>query len=126
MITVTKIFEFAYAHRLEDYEGACKNLHGHNGKLEIEIQLTEYLSERGLSDEKLGMVIDFSKLKKIVNEEVIDKLDHSYLNDVMNRRDPTAENMCLLVKEKLYCKFGDALVSIKVWETSTSFAKWRK
>ena len=118
MITVTKIFKFDAAHLLPDYVGKCKNLHGHSWRLDVEVE--------GMADAVLypTMVLDFGDLKKIVNEAVIDKLDHQYINDVVPGP-PTAENMVGWIAYQLL-ETGLDVVSLKLWETDTSFATWRR
>ena len=66
---LTKMFSFEMAHCLWHYEGKCSNLHGHSYKMEVTVE--------GLPSQENGMVIDFKKLKDIVNETIIDKFDHS-------------------------------------------------
>ena len=105
MLSITKIFEFAYAHSLPNHKGKCKNLHGHSGILEIEITDSplDFMSDYD------GMILDFGDLKEIVNREVIDKLDHTYLNDFIPI--PTAENITKWIKNVLVVFFGDGLVT---------------
>ena len=111
---ITKSFSFAGAHHLPKHPGKCKNLHGHEWKLEVTIS--------GQIDAETGMIIDFSDLKKIVNENVIDKLDHSYLNGIIEN--PTAEEIAIWIwnhlKERL-----EGLYEVKIWETPKSFAIYR-
>ena len=118
MITVTKIFKFDAAHLLPDYDGKCKNLHGHSWRLDVEVE--------GMAGAAVypSMVLDFGDLKKIVNTAVIDKLDHQYINDVLPGP-PTAENMVGWIAYQLL-KTGLVVVSLKLWETDTSFATWRR
>jgi len=119
MITITKIFEFPAGHHLPYHEGACKNQHGHNFKLEITIG-------RKISDLfiKKGMVMDFSDLKKIVKEKVIDLLDHKYLNDIIPN--PTAELLVIWIQGILDKEIKDIwLTRIRLWESSTSYAEWK-
>lgn len=114
-IDTTKIFTFDSAHKLNDYEGDCKYLHGHTYKLEVTV--------RGRRD-KCGMVIDFKDLKSIVKEEIISEIDHRYLNDIFDYN-PTCENMVEWIFEKLDNRLscGDrVLQKIVLWETPTSFA----
>jgi 6-pyruvoyltetrahydropterin/6-carboxytetrahydropterin synthase len=114
-IDTTKIFTFDSAHKLEDYDGDCKYLHGHTYKLEVTV--------RGKRD-KCGMVIDFKDLKSAVKEEVISVLDHRYLNDIFDFN-PTCENMVEWIFEKLDLKLSvgeSKLQKIVLWETPTSFA----
>lgn len=80
-----KTFYFDAAHKLDNYEGKCKFLHGHQWRADVGI-IGNVQSEGNCE----GMIIDFSELKKIMNV-VIDKLDHHYLNDIISN--PTAENI---------------------------------
>jgi 6-pyruvoyltetrahydropterin/6-carboxytetrahydropterin synthase len=96
MLTVTKEFHFEYGHSLPNYDGPCCRLHGHSGKLFVEVAGG---IETKTENKYPGMVIDFSTLKRIVEEEVISKLDHMYLNDLMEF--PTAENITLWIVEQL-------------------------
>ena len=120
MISVTKRFEFSYGHTLKDHKGKCKNLHGHNGILEVEI--TKSLLPIFKKDYP-GMVIDFGDLKKIVKEEIIDILDHSYLNEALQTDYPTAEYVCLWVWRKLFKTFQYSLKRVRIYETSDSYAE---
>ena len=117
---VTKIFEFEACHHLPHYKGACHNLHGHSYKLEVTVGGT--IKEDG---NKRGMVIDFKDLKKIVKEVAVDKYDHANLNDFFPN--PTAEIMveqiALDIMENLPTEVF--LDSVKLWETSTSYAEYR-
>ena len=119
MITVTKIFKFDAAHLLPDYVGKCKNLHGHSWRLDVEVA-------RAIKGSAVytTMIIDFGDLKKIVNDAVIDKLDHQYINDIVPGP-PTAENMVGWIAYQLL-ETGLEVVSLKLWETDTSFATWRR
>ena len=79
---VLKEFEFDAAHYLPEYNGKCERLHGHTYKLVVKVEGTP---------DKEGMVIDFIRLKNIVKEEVLSKLDHACLNDILKQ--PSAENI---------------------------------
>ncbi|MEK7173196.1 MAG: 6-carboxytetrahydropterin synthase QueD [Patescibacteria group bacterium] len=112
---LTKNFSFDSAHRLENYKGKCKNLHGHTYLLEVSVI--------GKINNKTGMIIDFSILKKVVNDLIIEKLDHQYLNDIIDN--PTAENMIQWIWNILYKTLeeqGAKLFMLKLWETPTSSA----
>ena len=109
MITrVTRSFSFEAAHQLEWHSGACKNLHGHSYKLEVTVA--------GELDAN-GIVIDFSDLSVVVNREVIDVFDHTYLNDLL--ANPTAELIAADIWHRL-TNAGLALDRIVLWETDTS------
>jgi len=114
-INVTKIFLFDSSHSLLDYNGPCSSVHGHTYKLEVTI--------RKRIIPTTGMVMDFGDLKKIVNDTVIDKLDHSYMNDVIMEFNTTAENMLIWIWMQLE-KEGllKGLYEVKLWETPTSYA----
>ena len=112
---VGKTFTFDAAHRLPEYDGKCQNLHGHT--YTVEIVLAGCVRDG-------GMVLDFSRLKDIVDARVISVLDHAYLNDVPGLKVPTAENICSWIWVQLHaCKeLRFKLRSVKVWETPTSYA----
>jgi 6-pyruvoyltetrahydropterin/6-carboxytetrahydropterin synthase len=124
MVKVVKLFEFEAAHFLRNYNGVCKNLHGHSYKLEIGIER---------HDEWEDMIIDFVKLKQIVSEEIICKFDHKIINTTMDQN-PTCENMVLFIVmvienriEQINSMEGIKLVlsHVKLWETSNSYCEWR-
>lgn len=119
MITVTKNFRFEACHFLPSYIGACHNLHGHSYKLSVTV--TGNVQKEG---EKRGMIIDFKDLKKVVNEQVIDKYDHSMLNE--SYENPTAEIMVEDIGRKIYSHLPKniSLVSVKLWETEDSYAEY--
>lgn len=81
---------FDAAHYLPNYPGKCANLHGHTYRTIIEIE--------GEINEKTGMLIDFTTLKKEVHR-IIDKLDHTLLNNIIPN--PTAENIAKWIKFQL-------------------------
>ena len=115
MISVTKVFTFDSAHNLRDYEGACKNLHGHTYKLEVTVS--------GELD-KIGMVCDFKELSTLIKDNIISKLDHKYLNEVFDFN-PTCEMMVKWMWDTCNEMFTGKQYEIKkivLWETPTSFA----
>ena len=114
LLTVTKRFEFAYAHYLPDYPGDCARLHGHNAILEVEVA--------SRAKAYPTMVVDFKDLKTVVKEKVLSKLDHEYLNDILHY--PTAESMAEWVWEQLEDDLE--LVRVRVYETSDSYAELKK
>lgn len=119
MLTVTKIFEFDAAHYLPNYIGKCSKTHGHRWKLEVEV-------EGGVTDygPNVGMIIDFSDLKKIVGENIIDLYDHSLLNN--HFLNPTAEIMTTVIMGRLLMLLPKdvRLRRVRLWETPTSYAEW--
>lgn len=119
-ILVCKIFTFEAAHYLPNYEGKCKNLHGHTWKVEVEVSGPVF--EEGSSK---GMVIDFSRLEAEVNKYV-SKLDHTLVNNRV--KNPTAENIGLWLWRNIKADLCDIdspikLEGIKVWETPDSYAE---
>ena len=68
MFQVTRQIDFCYGHRLLNYDGKCKHLHGHNGRALITIE-SDSLDDR-------GMVMDFSDIKKDVSTWIDDNMDH--------------------------------------------------
>ena len=131
MHSVTKTIDFCYGHRLLNYEGQCKYLHGHNGKLEIDVE------SKSLDDK--GMVIDFTVIKETVKTWIDSKMDHRM---ILSREDPliplleeagqpiyvmednpTAENIAKLVFNQVKSK-GIDVKEIRLWETPTSYASY--
>ncbi len=114
---ISRDFKFDAAHRLEKYHGKCEALHGHTYKIRVTLI--------GLPDSE-GMIVDFVELKRIVHENVLSFLDHSYLNEIIVQ--PTAENIAKWIWEKLQtvlnfpnCK----LYEVTVWETEDCFVSYR-
>jgi 6-pyruvoyltetrahydropterin/6-carboxytetrahydropterin synthase len=105
---VTRNFSFGAAHQLEWHPGACKNLHGHSYRLEVTVA-------GELTDD--GIVIDFSDLSAVVHREVIDRFDHTYLNDLLPN--PTAELIAADIWARL-TNAGAVLHRIVLWETENS------
>ena len=108
---ISKIFTFDSAHKLLFYEGKCSQLHGHTFKLIIGVD--------GKVNEKTGMIVDFLEIKKIINENIIEKLDHKYLNDIIEN--PTCENIILWIQKEL--KDLKGLKKITLYETEKSFCE---
>lgn len=141
-IRITKQFNFETGHALYGYDGKCKNVHGHSYKLSVTV-IGNPITE--ISNVKYGMVIDFSDLKKIVKEEIVDVFDHATvfnqntphieLAKELKNRDhhvilvdyqPTSENMVIDFAAKIKKRLPQniQLHSLKLQETETSFAEW--
>lgn len=141
MIQITKEFAFEGAHALRGYDGKCSHIHGHSYRLSVTVQ-GEPLKDS--ASPKNGMVMDFTDLKKVVAECILSKFDHAlvlsteaplaqeinreYGNIVLVDFTPTSENLveffAMLIIEKL--PENVELVSVKLYETATSCAEWKK
>lgn len=132
MYRVSREIEFCYGHRLLNYDGKCRYLHGHNGKAVISIE-AETLDHR-------GMVLDFSDIKQVVSRWIDDHLDHRM---ILNRADPvvpilqemneplhlidsnpTAETIAQLIYDYTASQ-GFPVVEVLLWETPKCFATYR-
>ena len=141
-IRITKQFNFETGHALYGYDGKCRNVHGHSYKLSVTV-IGKPITDT--SEVKLGMVIDFGDLKKIVKEEIVDKFDHATVfnkntphvelakeltdrghNVILANYQPTSENMVIDFAAKIKSRLPEniALFSLKLQETETSFAEW--
>ena len=141
-IRITRQFSFETGHALYGYDGKCKNVHGHSYKLSVTVIGTPISDNTNV---KFGMVIDFSDLKKIVREEVVDVFDHATvfnkntphieLAEELKSRDhhvilvnyqPTSENMVIDFAAKIKSRLPEniTLHSLRLQETETSFAEW--
>lgn len=140
-IRVTKQFHFEMAHALWNYDGVCKHIHGHSYKLFVTIA-GEPINDP--DNPKLGMVLDFRDLKKIVKEPVVDMLDHALVlnktaggaipddsNQMYNKVhlvdfQPTCENLVLYIVDIIKPRLtpGLELYSVRLYETESSFAEW--
>ncbi|WP_424003721.1 6-pyruvoyl trahydropterin synthase family protein [Maribacter sp. IgM3_T14_3] len=141
-IRITKQFNFETGHALYGYDGKCRNVHGHSYKLSVTVIGTPITDT---SHVKLGMVIDFGDLKKIVKEDIVDIFDHATvfnkntphvelakeLTDrghsvILADYQPTSENMVIDFAAKIKSRLPKniSLFSLKLQETDTSFAEW--
>ena len=143
MFYLTKIFHFEAAHALNGYDGKCRNIHGHSYELRVTVKGMP-LNEP--DNPKNGMVIDFHDLKNIVNQEVVEKLDHSFvIGDNMPKDfveitkknfdkvvelpyQPTTENMLADFAERIKKRLPQhvELYSVTLQETRDSIAEWRE
>jgi 6-pyruvoyltetrahydropterin/6-carboxytetrahydropterin synthase len=131
MYLVTKRIEFCYGHRLLDYDGVCKHPHGHNAVAEIDVR-TDELDRR-------NMVADFSDIKRLVKGWIDRELDHKMIlrqDDplvaplralgepmFLLESNPTVERIARLIFEKTR-ELGFEVVTVRVWETPSSFAAY--
>ncbi|AXT57145.1 6-carboxytetrahydropterin synthase [Aquimarina sp. MMG015] len=141
-IRITKKFTFEAGHALYGYDGKCKNLHGHSYKLSVTV-IGEPITDT--SHVKLGMVMDFGDLKRIVKKDIEDVFDHATifnkntphleLAQELEKRghhvilvdyQPSTENMIIDFAAKIKAKLPETikLHSLKLQETETSYAEW--
>jgi len=107
-VRVRRKFPFEAAHKLPNHPGKCRELHGHSYVLEVTV-------DRPV-DPASGMAIDFSELKAIVAREVVDRLDHRYVNDLIEN--PTAEVMARWIWQRLAPTLP-GMVEIELHETAS-------
>ena len=123
MLLITKRFRFEAAHFLPFHGGKCKNLHGHSYVLEVTVAGEVKSTDSGSAQS--GMVMDFSVLKSIVDENVISVFDHSNLNreDFYN---PTAELLVQCIASVLQEKLPKDIYLYKLLlhETEDSWVEW--
>jgi 6-pyruvoyltetrahydropterin/6-carboxytetrahydropterin synthase len=132
MYLVTREIRFCYGHRLLEYSGKCRHLHGHNGRAVISLAAPDL--------DALGMVMDFSHIKRVVSAWIDDNLDHKM---ILNRKDPilpllqkqgepvflldanpTAESIARLIYDFTRAQ-GFPVVQVQLWETDDSYATYR-
>jgi 6-pyruvoyltetrahydropterin/6-carboxytetrahydropterin synthase len=104
--SVTRTFTFEAAHQLPWHQGACRQLHGHGYRLEVTVS-------GPLNGD--GIVVDFADLRAVVEREVIDRYDHTYLNDLLDN--PTAELIAQDAFKRLEAA-GLAVERLRLWETA--------
>ena len=141
VIRVTKEFRFEMAHVLWNYDGPCRNVHGHSYKLFVTVAGQP---ADDMENPKNGMVVDFTDLKKIVKKEIINVFDHAvavsskfdakklemftslFGNVVPVNYQPTCENLVTDFASRLTQGLPDGikLFSLKLYETATSYAEW--
>jgi 6-pyruvoyltetrahydropterin/6-carboxytetrahydropterin synthase len=131
MFRITRELQFCYGHRLLNYDGKCRHLHGHNGRAVIELEAP--------SLDRLGMVVDFSQVKRVVGGWIDSTLDHKM---ILHRDDPalpmllkqnepvfvvdvnpTAENLAKLIFDYVKSQ-GFPVVTVTLWETENSHATY--
>lgn len=133
MFEVTREIHFCYGHRLLNYDGKCRNLHGHNGRAIITLEAPTL--------DGLGMVVDFSLIKRVVAAWIDANLDHRMLlhkddpvlpelrrqNEPVFLLDlnPTAENIAKIIFDYTKAQ-GFPVTQVALWETHDSFAVYRE
>jgi len=118
--TLKVVSDFASAHTLREYPGACSRMHGHNWKVETEVEATTL--------DNVGMAIDFKAIRK-ATKELTGKLDHYYLNDIapFDEINPTAENIAAYIFKGLSETLNSDRVKVKaitLWETERACVRY--
>ena len=134
MISITKVVTFSASHRYwrSDWDevrnrqtfGACSNPYGHGHNYRLEVTL------RGPVDEETGMIVDLKQVKAALEELVLGKLDHQYLNEAVPHFHtflPTTENLVLYMRDLLRDAFpGIVLHRVRLWESDDLCATWEE
>jgi 6-pyruvoyltetrahydropterin/6-carboxytetrahydropterin synthase len=131
MYRVTREIRFCYGHRLLDYAGKCRHLHGHNGRAVLTLEAPRL--------DAAGMVLDFTRIKEVVSTWIDETLDHRMLlheNDpalpglrqlgeplYVLKVNPTAENIARLIFDYAAAQ-GFPVVEVQLWETDHCFATY--
>jgi 6-pyruvoyltetrahydropterin/6-carboxytetrahydropterin synthase len=123
MFRVRKSLEFSAAHALRDYEGPCSRIHGHNYRVEVEVQGEELDGAR--------LLIDFYEIDRMLRP-LIGRLDHQFVNEIppFDEINPTAEAMAAWFYRELTeasrgrLRPGVRVAAVHLWETSDSCASY--
>lgn len=139
VLRITKEFRFEGAHALPNYDGLCRNIHGHSYILYVTVKGAPLSS---LESPKSGMVVDFKILKDIVGKNIVEVFDHAlilrvdapvgqeisdaYGNVVFVDFQPTTENLICYFAQTIQERLpeGIELHSLKLHETASSFVEW--
>jgi 6-pyruvoyltetrahydropterin/6-carboxytetrahydropterin synthase len=113
-VRVKVAFDFEAAHKLPHHPGKCQKLHGHSYHLVVSVDRPVVPAT--------GMAIDFADLKQVVRREVVDRLDHTYVNDTIDN--PTAEAMSVWIWNALREPLP-GLAEIELWETRSCAVVYR-
>jgi 6-pyruvoyltetrahydropterin/6-carboxytetrahydropterin synthase len=140
-IRVTKEFSFEMAHSLWNYDGPCRNVHGHSYRLFVTLTGTPVTD---IDNPKNGMVIDFTDLSKIIKKEIVDVFDHAvvvnkrvdkeklklleqmFSNTLIVDYQPTCENLIADFAQRISRRIpkGIGLHNLRLYETAGSYAEW--
>ena len=144
MLTITRKLEFDAGHRIPDHKSQCRNLHGHRYTLEITLT-GQVIDHDGQTDN--GMIMDFSDVKALAKENLVDLWDHAFLvyekdtqvkeflqslpdhKTVVLNRVPTVENLAQIAFDILKTVYTDrystglSLSRIKLFETPNCWAE---
>jgi 6-pyruvoyltetrahydropterin/6-carboxytetrahydropterin synthase len=141
IIRITKEFSFEMAHALKGHDGPCRFIHGHSYTLQVTVA---GIPVSDPASSKLGMVMDFSDLKRIVRENIVGVFDHALVLNTTSQLEtgeekgtlfektlmvgyqPTSENLLIDFASRIKDKLppGVRLYSMRLRETATSYAEW--
>jgi len=118
--TLKILTDFASAHTLRDYPGACARMHGHNWKVEAEV--------RTRSLDELGMGVDFKVIKQ-ATRDIAARLDHRYLNELepFTEINPTAEHIAAYFFRELSAQLNNESIrvhAVTLWETERACVRY--
>lgn len=118
--TLRILTDFASAHTLRNYPGDCSRMHGHNWKVEAEVE--------AIALDSVGMGVDFTVIKK-ATREIASQLDHRYLNDLAPFTDtnPTAENIAAYFFKELRSRLNGPNIQVSavtLWETERACVRY--
>jgi 6-pyruvoyltetrahydropterin/6-carboxytetrahydropterin synthase len=123
MFEVTIEETFAAGHALRNYRGKCENVHGHNYRCQVSLE--------GAELDEIGLLVDFIELKRVVHG-VLDSLDHQWLNEFppFDKLNPSAENIARYIYDQVYdglkVRDGVRIALVRLWETDTAYATYRR
>lgn len=140
-IRITKQFSFEAAHLLCGHDGKCKNIHGHSYQFYVTLKGSPIDDH---NNPKYGMVMDFTEIKNIVNELIIEPFDHSLMINKSSPNyksgefkkvagkiiplpfQPTCENLLTDFAEKIRSRLPENVLlhSLRLQETASSYAEW--
>lgn len=141
IVRVTREFALEMAHALRNYDGPCRNVHGHSYRLFVTISGSPVSDP---SNPKYGMVLDFSVIREVVEREIIRIFDHSvvlcrpsdiheqenlnglFSNIIFTDFQPTCENLAIDFAARISKKLPAEvrLHSLRLYETANSYAEW--
>jgi 6-pyruvoyltetrahydropterin/6-carboxytetrahydropterin synthase len=117
-VQIRKQFAFEAAHVLPYHNGKCSRLHGHSYRLDVTVE-----GALAADGPATGMVVDFDELSRIVRATIVDKLDHTHLNDTIEN--PTSENIAVWIWKRLHSEVP-GLAELTLWETANACAIVRR
>ena len=131
MYRICRVIHFCYAHRLINYSGKCRHLHGHNGLVQIIVQSNQL--------DSVGMVVDIARIKEVVEEWVDETLDHTLIlcrddpflpvlqkhgeKVFVMEQNPTSENIARLIFDHAK-NAGLPVIEVILWETTKHYASY--